>query len=354
MDKIFGQLHLANTPRQGASFHQRHAHNYYVMGKRRAEDGALDDAERLLKRALHFNPVLTAALHTLANIELARNRHLAARAYAERAITANPNDPEAYALLGNIALSDRKPADALDAFAQARQNGGDGLELHYNTGLAHLLLGQGDEAALIFTRLTDEQPLNHRAWDALGCARRMLKDSHSATNAFLQALTIDPQFNDARDHLAQLFLELGKLTRARQVLEAALAIDPYRPTTRHLLGMTFSASQEFDHAAECWEGLIAQGGATSETYHLLANAYLHLDDTPRACTVLESLTKLYPQHIAGHLQLALLLLETGEQERGYQHLDVARALDPHNPAIAHVLAATELLTKHTLPASDPT
>ena len=147
----------------------------------------------------------------------------------------------------------------------------------------------------------------------------------------------DNGFNDTRDHLAQMLLEMGNPGEAQQVLDAALAIAPERVSSRHLLGLAFAAQQEFARAIACWELLIDREDTPPETFHLLANAYLQINERSRALQVLQLLVTDYPHFIEGQLQLALLLLENGEFTQGWRHLDLARALDPHNPAVQQLL-----------------
>ncbi|HEX2951972.1 MAG TPA: tetratricopeptide repeat protein [Armatimonadota bacterium] len=343
MEQSSGHLHLSRLPNRGNPFNHRHAHNYYVMGCRRADEGALDDARKHLKRALSFDPTYLPALRTICNIELSTNNIEAAKHYAEMALSLSPTDHEVLTLLGNIALSEHDAEAAISAFIAAKDNGGNSTELQYNTGLAHLFLGQCEDAIQIFNSLLEDQPANYRAWDALGCALRIKKDYQGAVKAFLQALQVEPQANDTRDHLAQLLLEAGNPQRARQVLETALAFDTQRPTSRHLLGMTYIATQDFKLAINCWNDLIAQGNATAETYHLLANAYLHITDVDHAQRILNELVEHFPDHVSGHLQLALLLFEQGDREHGQEHLNIARSLDPENPAIQQALNVAETI-----------
>lgn len=311
------------------------------MGRSRTEDGAWDEARVLLQRALALDPGMVPALRTLANLELSLDHLAVARQYAEHAASTDETDPENFVLLGNIALAEHDAQAALQFFRRAEILGDHSLELRFNSGLAYLFLGQAETAREMFTRIVDEQPTHQQAWDALGCALRVLKDYQSAVTAFLQALQIDPHMNDARDHLAQLLLETGNARRARQVLESALALEPQRATTRHLLGMAYSTMQQFLEAISCWQALVMEELATAETYHMLANAYMHLGERPRAQQILRELTERYPDHLAGLLQLALLLLEHGEHHEGLALLEKVRAQDPQNPALRHALAAAE-------------
>jgi len=342
-------LQLVSRPHRPAGHRRRHAVNYYVMGQQCAEDGMLDEARRLFTRAIACDPYAAQALHALAGVEFSQNNLPEARRLLSRALALTPNDPFFYLMLGNIELGEGHPTAALDAYQRAESLGDDSPELLYNLGIAYLFTGHLVEAERVFADLVEEQPLHQRAWDGLGCARRMRKDYDGATNAFLRALQIDPGLNDARDHLAQLLIETGNVRRAQQVLEAALAFEPERPSSRHLLGMALAAMREYEEAIACWETLVEQGGATPDTYHLLANSYLQIDERDAAIATLTILVTLAPNHLSGHLQLALLYMETGDAEHGWEHLERAKEIDPNNPTLLHVLTAANGFSQHVPP-----
>jgi len=339
-------LHF-NIARQGggsAAARLRHAQNCFLLASSRIEDSKWDDARDLLLRALAYHSEHADALRALANLEFTAGDIPQARIYLDRLLMlSGAVDAETFFVQGNIELSEGNLTDALTSYCRSEEMEGSTPELEFNKGLAHLMLGHGEESVAIFTRLVEEQPTNARAWDALGCSLRLDKHYDEASTAFLQALQVDPEQNDTRDHMAQMLLEMGDPRRARLVLEAALAIEPDRASSLHLLGLSDATAQDFPGAIACWEDLIARGGALPETYHLLANAYLRLNDRPHAVTALRTLIALAPNHLPGHLQLALLLLEQGEFDQGWRHLEQARAIDPQNPAVAQLVSVANAM-----------
>ncbi|MHB0935608.1 MAG: tetratricopeptide repeat protein [Armatimonadota bacterium] len=339
-------LHFKHARQAGgnATARLRHAQNCYLLASGHIENSKWDEARDLLLRALAYHPEHVDALRALANLEFTTGDIPQARVYLDRLLVLpGPIDAETFFVQGNIELSEGNLIDALTSYCRSEEMEGSTPELEFNKGLAHLMLGHGEEAVAIFTRLVEEQPANARAWDALGCSLRLDKHYDEASTAFLQALQVDPGQNDTRDHMAQMLLERGDPRRARLVLEAALAIDPERASSRHLLGLSDATAQDFPSAIACWEDLIARGGALPETHHLLANAYLRLNDRPRAITALQTLITLAPGHLPGHLQLALLLLEQGEFDRGWRHLEQARAIDPQNPAVTQLVSVANAM-----------
>lgn len=324
------------------STRRRHANNYYVLGQQCAEEGAVEQARAHLRRALTYDAAFVPALRVLANLEYSEQNFAVARELLNTALAAAPDDIELHFLLGGLELGEGHPDAALAAYQQVADLGDDSPELYFNVGLAHLFTGQPQAALDALTILIDRHPDHQRGWDALGCARRMLHDNDGAMQAFLRALEIDPTLNDARDHLAQLMIESGHPQHACPVLEVALHIEPERYSSRHLMGVALAMMLRYEEAIACWDANIAAGGATAETYHLLANAYLHLARPEMAISALETLLTLAPTYASAHLQLALLVLEHHDDAaRAKRHLEQARSLDPQNPTIQNVLAATE-------------
>jgi len=339
----FHLKHAGQTGRNAAA-RLRHAQNCYLLACGHIEDGKWEAARELLLRALSYQPEHIEALRALANLEFTVGEIPRARVYLDRLLALpTPVDAETFFVQGNIELSEGNLTVALASYCRAEELDGSTPELDFNKGLAHLMLTHSTEAKEIFSRLVEEQPTNARAWDALGCALRLDRQYNEASRAFLQALQVDPVLNDARDHMAQMLLEMGNPHQALLVLDSALSIEPERPSSRHLQGLAHATAQDFPRAIACWEDLISGGGALPETYHLLANAYLQTGDRARAMTTLRTLVTLNPGHLPGHLQLALLLLEHGEFEQGWHHLEQARAIDPQNPAVMQLVSAAGLL-----------
>lgn len=338
------RFNKARPAGSNAAARLRHARNYCLLASGHIEAGNWEEARNLLLRALAYHPEYADALRALANLEFTVGDIPQTRIYLDRLLMLpGPVDAETLFVQGNIELSEGNLTGALASYARSEKMAGSTPELEFNKGLAHLMLGHAQEATDILTRLVEEQPSNARAWDALGCALRLDRKYEEASAAFMQALTLDPNQNDTRDHMAQMLLEMGDPRRARLVLEAALSIDPERASSRHLLGLADATAQDFPSAIACWEDLIARGGALPETYHLLANAYLRLNDRQRAITALQRLIAQAPNHLPGQLQLALLLLEQGDFAQGWRHLEQARAIDPQNPAVVQLISVANAM-----------
>lgn len=336
MGQDSGYLRLSRAPRRQEGG-RRHAHNYYLLGMRRVGAGVTEEARSHFQRALEYDPDFLPALRALADLEFAAGCFREARVCLEHALTIEAPDPDLYFQLGNIALNLGEPMQALDCYHQAERLEGVTPELRFNIGLSYLFMEESAQAEEVFAVLATEQPANARIWDALGCARRQRQNITEAVDAFLKALELDPALNDARDHLAQLLLERHDLHRARQVLEGALALEPNRRSSLHLLGIVFATNRDYAHAARCWQHLVDLGQASPEAFQSLAAAYMRLNDRLHARLILAEMVEHYPGHAQAHLQLGLLLLEEGALDDGRRHLDIAAQLAPNDLTVRQAL-----------------
>jgi Tfp pilus assembly protein PilF len=88
-------------------------------GRKARLAGQLDDARRLLTDALARSPTSALIMRELAETELAARAYEAAEQHVRRAIDAQPNDPDAHALLGAVLEAQGRLADAAAAFGAA-------------------------------------------------------------------------------------------------------------------------------------------------------------------------------------------------------------------------------------------
>lgn len=83
------------------------------------EAGRLDDAQAALDRAREMSPESAVVLRELARVEAARGAFDAAETHARRAVTLDPGDGEAHAVLGEVLEAHGRLRDAAAAFTRA-------------------------------------------------------------------------------------------------------------------------------------------------------------------------------------------------------------------------------------------
>jgi protein O-mannosyl-transferase len=165
--------------------------------------GRADEATAKYRQALSIDPANVAALTGLASLGSNAGRLDDAEAECRRAIEVSPKDPRAHAALGDIL---EKKGDFNDAIAQYRQ----AIQFDPNADALHFMLGSalfksGDHAGAIpelqeAARL-GPTPYHH---DELGVAYATIGNMAAAKQEFEAALSIDPQFPPALQHITLL------------------------------------------------------------------------------------------------------------------------------------------------------
>ena len=118
-----------------------------------------------------------------------------------------------------------------------------------------------------------------------GVALAQKEDFQGAIAAFARAVELDANFLDARENLAGMLCAAGRFAEGVEQYLAALRVNP-------------------DDA---------------DTHALLGQAYLGLEDSPRAEEQFEAALRLQPDHVPAHLALARMLAERGDEAGARRH-----------------------------------
>ncbi|MDQ6434274.1 tetratricopeptide repeat protein [Mesorhizobium sp. LHD-90] len=154
------------------------------------------------------------------------------------------------------------------------------------------------------TRAAELMPGSTSAWNLLGIVLSARDAEREAEAAFLKGVELDPQDPLARANLAMLYLDQGRVAKARAEIDKAMAEDP-----------------GFDI------GLIAKG-----RYHIQTG------ETDKAVQDLLAASTANPAYAQALLLLAAAYYENGEKAPAEQALENADRLDPNDPVIPTVAA----------------
>jgi tetratricopeptide (TPR) repeat protein len=160
-------------------------------------------------------------------------------AAARRAIEADPRNPEAHALLGDLLLAAGKDADAEREFTAAV--GIDASNARSQYGLASVAERQGkwNTAGSLYRRALDLSPNNVSAALGLGRSMEELKDQSAARLAYGRAIEIDPSSAEAHNDFGVFLCRSGELDRSIEELVQAVRLAPQRPAYHENLGRVY-------------------------------------------------------------------------------------------------------------------
>lgn len=199
----------------------------------------LDEAETALRTVLKTSPQNAAALTALGDLELFRNRHLAALDWFKQARTLDPADKRALFGIAFALIGQKKDQEALAALHDAQVAAPGDPWAHVRMGRGLLLLNQ---------------PL-------------------TASRHFKLALEADPDYLPAHlAYIAQLLPNVGDMTAWRH-LQAAQRLDPENPQVYYWLGVFQEMRGHVDQAVENYEIAEAYGPQAVEVKLRLARIF---------------------------------------------------------------------------------
>ncbi len=156
------------------------------------------------------------------------------------------------------------------------------------------------EAAEPFVVLEERYPDSARVKNYRGRCLYRAGESTEARRLFEEALAIQPDFAEALGNLGVLYWENGDLDKAVEFLGRAAEIAPTDPDIVYNVGMVYS----------------------------------QLGQTGEAVNVLTHFMSLETENLDARVHLAVLLIDTGEVERGVEQLEIVLAEQPdHEDAL---------------------
>jgi tetratricopeptide (TPR) repeat protein len=212
-------LQVLTRRREDREVLREHFTRCFVDGETRAAEAEIgliaDETERKALETLAKNPADWSALFDMARCRGRQNRIDEAIEYAKRAVEAAPNEAEPHCMLGHLLLG-RPDAltTAFDHLALAIKIDPKLAKAHIGMGLALKKRGNPAAAAQSFTtahELTPEDPfpLFH-----LGVLAAEQGEVTKAVEMFEKALNVEPRFKPARDALDRIAAQRsGGLTK---------------------------------------------------------------------------------------------------------------------------------------------
>ncbi|HKU77135.1 MAG TPA: tetratricopeptide repeat protein [Pyrinomonadaceae bacterium] len=343
----------------------------YLLADLDRQQGRVEDGIRRYRLARTLRPDYIAVSVTLGNMLLGLNRLDDARENFLAALEIEKTNPAAHYGLGQIALSERRYAEAIQHFnttlaqvpganrvyyslamayrglgdvekvkAHLAQQGSvgvrvsdpliDGLQDWIEGERVHLARGKlafearrYTEAAVEFRKAVAASPRNVTARINLGATLSQLGDPTGAVEQFEEAIRIDPGRVNAHYNLAVLFSGQNSHDKAITHFQSALAIEPNDLTVRYLLGRELTKAGRVDEALAEFARVVE---ADPNNENVLIEQVKLLQRKGRFKQGLELLEKghaRYPQKVRTVAMLANLLATSPALELR----DGARALD---------------------------
>ena len=319
---------------------------YCYIGMVYQEQNRLSDAVEAYKNAITFqaSPHIHGSVHLhLGIVYKAQGKIQLSQTHLEKALSLNPNIPEAYIHLGEAYLLQRKFDNAEDAYRKSIQLNPNFTESYYGLGRVNEMQREFTSAVGFYLRAIKHNPYDPQPHYRLAMTYRNLQNS-AESKAALAKFELMKQYSDNVHHFREtiykhpnnaiLYLKLGELHErhdnradAQRVYEIANKLHPnYIPAYHRLgnlfidkrdltkatatfqkitelnqkdvqawlkLGVIFINRQKFDPAIRAFKQAINADETSAEAYNNLARLYAGLGkDTAQAIDLAQKAVEL--------------------------------------------------------------
>lgn len=365
----------------------RSAEAYYKLGLAQRATGNYAAAFDSFSRSLLLNPEFDQANIELGNlylgdylIETAKNPAVYKKiaAIADHLLARNPKFFAGLRLRAYLALSDKKPGEAISLFEQARQADPAQPDVVLGLTQAFLLAGKYPEARQTATELIEKNKTFGSVYDVLYAYEMSAGHTADAEALLKLKITNNPQNRESVLQLAEHYWHAGKPAQSFQLLDAMLREDQ-TPWRCYLATANFyQGIHEWDRALEALslglkahpEEKVAAASAQAKTLALAGKpkqgigvlgdalrqnatsaelrkslALLLLDspdkaDQARAVSELENVAKASPDDLDAAFHLGRAYALAGARDQAARQFELVVRKEPKN--VAALLALAEL------------
>ena len=208
-----------------------------------------------------------------------------------------------------------------------RQNPND-AEAWYMLGSVHGQAGAYDMAVKHLTRAAKLQPNALPVQCALGAAFKALGKLEEAEHCFRRALDIKSDFHDARLELAGILMNREKFGEAEELLRTTLKAMPSNATALHGLGEIRHARRDLEGAIQYYQQALKAAPNRPETHNRLGFALHTLGRLEAAIEHYRKAIVLKPDFSVAYKNLGSTLMTAGRLDEADEAFAKALDIDP--------------------------
>ncbi len=172
----------------------------------------------------------------------------------KKALRFDPKSAESYYELGRIHYDEGSYLDAVHELEQAEILSPSFVKVHHNLGLAYAAISDNANAVREFEeglRLNKEQS-KPSAWPLIdyGAYWNLQSNFERAKSTLLEAVRIDPSWDQEYDELSKAYRGLGQTDLAIESLKHAIAINPRKAEYHYVLARLYSQAHQPSSASQ--------------------------------------------------------------------------------------------------------
>jgi tetratricopeptide (TPR) repeat protein len=240
-------------------------------------------AREAFGRALAKNPTQLDALAGLITMDLQDKRPDAAKTRIETAVNAAPRDAALLVMAGRTYANLGDTVAAEGALRRAMEADPKSMDAYSVLGEFYIAQRRVDAAIAQFTTITQKQSKPVAAYTILGMLLKVQNKPAEAREKYLRALEIDPQAPVAANNLAWMYAESGtNLDAALELAKTAKARLPDRPDINDTLGWVYYKKGLYTMAVPPLLESVGKDPKNPTYHYHLGLVYVEMGDTRKA------------------------------------------------------------------------
>jgi tetratricopeptide (TPR) repeat protein len=250
--------------------------------------------------------------------ELWQENYSAALTYFQKAIEKNPDNADAWFMVGDCYGKLGRYQDEIEAYKQAIRIKPDYAEAHYNLGNDYGKLGCWQEAIEAYKEAIRIKPDFAEAHYNLGVAYGNLGRYQEEIEAYKQAIRIKPDLVEPYCNLGTAYGNLGHYQEAIEAFKQAIRIKPDYVEAHYNLGFTYFKLGRYQEAIEAFKQAIRIKPDYAEAYNTLGAAYGKLGHYQEEIEAYKQAIKIKPDLAEAHNNLGTAYLKLGRYQEAIE------------------------------------
>ncbi len=267
-----------------------------ALAEQRRQAGKLAEAETLARRVLDAEPNNAEAYHLLGIVAHQSGNLGHAIEHVKRATDLAPGNALFHANLGEMYRLAKRTDEAIAEGKRALALQSDYADALSNLGIAYYEKGDFDQAIACYERAIALKPNFVQAHSNLGNALRALKRYDEAVPRYRRAIELAPQFADAWNNLGTTLRDIKKPEEAETAYRKALALKVDEPETLNNLALCLKDLDRLEEAESVLRRSLAIESRNAKTLLYLATLLLDRHQTDEAASAAEQARALEPNN----------------------------------------------------------
>jgi tetratricopeptide (TPR) repeat protein len=303
------------------------------LGVQHHQSGRLREAEGIYRQVLTADPNNPHALHLLGQLSNQVGQAQAALNYIQRAIAQNPTSAQYQASLGAALVTLGRIPEAIDVFQRALLLQPDLLDAHANLGVALARIGKFDRAVESLDAAARMAPDNFKILDSLGSALSQAGQHERAIEVLRKALALRSDFAPTHLTLGNALVKLNRTDDATAAYRAALSIRPDYPEALRNLSALLCDGAAVDEAIDLSRRALALQPDSAQAWYTLGRALGRQHRFDEAADALHRALSLEPRFAQAYVELGDVLRRTKAFDQAIDALNQSLEIEP--TALAH-------------------